>query len=88
MPLSLRACVRTEYSTPMGYTSNDCFDNTNGLFTYCDSWTLREDFIFDAVLYTMKSLTVFTRYSKKQTRCGGYTCVCFKFPGSMSLHKN
>jgi len=60
----------------MGGTSNDCFDNLNGLFTYCDSWTLREDFIFDAVLYAMRSLTVLQgTVQTHETRCGGYTCL-------------
>jgi len=59
----------------MGDTSNDSFDNMNGLFTYYDSWTLREDFIFDAVLYTMKSLIVLQgKVQTHKTRCGGCTC--------------
>jgi len=71
----------------MGDTSNDCFDNMNGLFTYCGSWTLREDFIFDAVLYTMKSLTVYKVQYKRIKRDVVAVHVCFKFPGSVSAQK-
>jgi len=33
-----------ELNTPMDDTSNDCFDNMNGLFTYCDSQGRRKHF--------------------------------------------